>query len=336
MAVYIKWHITQKRATDSYGAVESSNFNLYDKEGNKLEWCENTTAESSIAAWAGQDANNLIDANINTKWGSPNWGNSVYGDAVVIFTVPDESYLEKIGSYSYTTGHDNTAKDPVSWELLFSKDGVDYVLIDLQDNADIPTGRKTETGKWSVDWKTTEMKYLIESGSVIYTVADGVLQALSETDINASLFQTYGVNDIPDGSLLIGLVNPSVMCWTTEDELPTISATVSAVPLPQTIITNEIDLTHHSITGIENMIATCEGDLIIAVSFDNKQTWKAWNGSEWSLLSEEFTGMNKETLEAITFEQWNLLYNGATGFYIRIALADITQSVTEIYTDFAN
>ena len=36
MAGYIKWHITQKRATDSYKAIESSDFNLYDKTGNKI------------------------------------------------------------------------------------------------------------------------------------------------------------------------------------------------------------------------------------------------------------------------------------------------------------
>lgn len=104
----------------------------------------------------------------------------------------------------------------------------------------------------------------------------------------------------------------------------------------QTIITNAISLTHESITGIENMTATCEGDLIVAVSFDGKKTWKAWNGSEWSTLSDEYSGMNKATLEAITFEQWNILYQGATAFYIRVALTDVTQSVTEIYVDFAN
>ena len=159
---------------------------------------------------------------------------------------------------------------------------------------------------------------------------------MTETEITSSLFQTYGVDEVPDGSLLLNLSNPSVMCWTDAEELPVINANVTAIPKSQNVISNAIDLTHKSITGIENMVATCEGDLIIAVSFDGKQTWKAWNGSEWSTLSEEFTGMNKETLEAITFEQWNLLFQGATSFYIRISLVDTTQSVTEIYVDFAN
>ena len=508
MAGYIKWHITQKRATDSYKAIESSDFNLYDKTGNKISWYEGTTAESSLVSWQGEGADKLIDGNVNTKWGSPNWGSSAYGDAIITFTIPDENSLDEIGSYSYTTGHDNSAKDPVSWELLFSKDGTEYTIVDSQSNVDIPTGRKTETEKFTISWKpasekvwtmpvldanektidgityiasadssinssmlpymafngnnadtlatqgqswhsakaTTQgthwlmvsmsnpvkvsnisihhrytahtnenhnvkdfvfegsndgsawvsliegtcegvpassdtfsvenpgyytmyrlravttysiyssevyavigelvlngyiegelyKKYLIKSENVIYTVSNGALQALTETEITSSLFQTYGVDDVPDGSLLLNLSNPSVMYWTNAEELPVITANVAATPQSQNVISNAIDLTHQSITGIESATVNCNGELIIAVSFDNKQTWKAWNGSEWSTLSEDFTGMNKETFESITFEQWNLLFTGASSFYIRVSLIDTTQSVTEIIVDFAN
>lgn len=178
-------------------------------------------------------------------------------------------------------------------------------------------------------------KYLIKSENVIYTVSDGALQELTETEITASLFQTYGVDAVPDGSLLLNLANPSVMYWTNAEELPVIIANVTATPQSQNVISNAIDLTHQSITGIESVLATCEGDLIVAVSFDDKQTWKAHNGTEWVTLSDEFAGMNKDTLEAITFEQWNELYNG-TGFYVRISLTDTTQAVEKIVFDFAN
>ena len=178
-------------------------------------------------------------------------------------------------------------------------------------------------------------KYLIECGEVIYTVSDGALQALSETEITANLFTTYGTDYAPDGSLLLTLVNPKVLCWTNAEEVPTLKATVTATPKNQTVISDKIDLTHSTIKGIESAVATCEGDLIIAVSFDDKQTWKAHNGTEWVTLSDEFAGMNKDTLEAITFEQWNELYNG-TGFYVRISFTDTTQAVEKIVFDFAN
>ena len=198
-------------------------------------------------------------------------------------------------------------------------------------------GTYAETSEGKTIYLTSDSKkYLIKSENVIYTVSDGALQSLTETEITSSLFNTYGVDEVPDGSLLLNLSNPSVMCWTNAEELPVINANVTATPKSQNVISNSIDLTHKSITGIESATVNCDGELIISVSFDNKQTWKAWNGSEWSTLSEDFTGMNKETLESITFEQWNLLFTGASSFYIRVSLIDTTQSVTEIIVDFAN
>ena len=182
-----------------------------------------------------------------------------------------------------------------------------------------------------------DRKYLIKSDGVFYTVTDSELVSLEQTTLNSQLFINHGFNDLPSSELLLTLSKFDILYWQdSQTELPTIKATVTAIPHSQSIVSNDIDLTHSSITGIENMTAECEGDLSVAVSFDGKQTWKAWNGLEWSTLSEEFAGMNKETLEAITFEQWNVLFQGATAFYIRVALADTTQSITEIYVDFAN
>ena len=180
-------------------------------------------------------------------------------------------------------------------------------------------------------------KYLIADENKLYTVVDGALLELATTDIVAQTFLDYGIEDIPDGALLVGLSNPEVLYWQdSEDDLPTLTATVTATPPPQTVISSRCDLSDATITGIENMLATCEGELICAVSFDDKATWKAHNGVEWVTLSDEYVGMSKETLEAITLEQWNELYLGASGMYIRIALTDATQVLTKIEVDFSN
>ena len=178
-------------------------------------------------------------------------------------------------------------------------------------------------------------KYLVESSGKLYTVKNGELVELEESTPTADLFLNNGSDDI-NGSLLLSLTNPKMLYWTDAEELPQIKATVTATPYPQNVTSKRIDLSHESITGIENMIAECEGELICAVSFDDKQTWKAWNGEVWATLTEDFTGMSKETLEGITFEQWNELYSGADSLYIRISLVDTTQSVTEIVVDFSN
>ena len=182
-----------------------------------------------------------------------------------------------------------------------------------------------------------DKRYLIQSGATLYTVVDGALSELAEAELTAQTFLDYGVENIPDGALIVGLSNPDVLYWQdSTDDLPLLTATVTGVPFPQTVISEKIDLTDSTIKGIESALATCEGDLIVAVSFDDKATWKAHNGTEWVTLSDDSTGMSKETLEAITFEQWNELYTGATGFYVRIALTDSAQSVEKIVFDFAN
>lgn len=178
-------------------------------------------------------------------------------------------------------------------------------------------------------------KYLVRDVSTIYTVTDGALVEVAG-ELNADLFIASGVDTIPDGALLLTLSEPEVLLWSDEDIGPSLTATVTGVPYPQTIISEKIYLTDDSITGIESAIATCDGELIVAVSFDDKQTWKAWNGNQWVTLSDDNAGMSKEVLESITFEQWNELYTGATGFYARVSLLDTTQSVEKIVFDFSN
>ena len=183
-----------------------------------------------------------------------------------------------------------------------------------------------------------EKLYLIRVGTELFTKVGGVVTSLGEVEVTSELFLTNGFEEIPTSDDLIGFENPEVLLWyNSEDNVPGLTATVKASPKNnQQIITNAIDLTHSSITGIESAIADCDGELIIAVSFDNKQTWKAWNGETWSLLSEEFSGMNKETLESITLEQWNLLYSGATSMYLKVSFLDATQVIRTITIDFAN
>lgn len=183
-----------------------------------------------------------------------------------------------------------------------------------------------------------ERLYLIRVGAELFTKVDGVVTSLGEVEVTSELFLNSGFEEIPVSDDLINFENPEVLLWfNSEDTIPGLTATAIASPnTTQQIITNAIDLTHSSITGIENAVADCDGELIIAVSFDDKQTWKAWNGETWSLLSEEFSGMSKETFESITLDQWGLLYTGATSMYLRVTLVDASQIIRKITIDFAN
>ena len=181
-------------------------------------------------------------------------------------------------------------------------------------------------------------RYLIRCDSIVYTIIDGVLTDIGSIDISADTFLTYGFETAPEWSLISHLVNPKVFLWyDTYEDAPELTVTMSAVPLnPQNIITNAIDLTDPTITGIELMTVNCEGNPLFAVSFDDKATWHAWNGTEWSLVSEEYSGMTKELLESVTYDQWMSLYTGASNFYIRATITTLEDKLTEVYVDFAN
>lgn len=181
-----------------------------------------------------------------------------------------------------------------------------------------------------------DRKYLICAENVYYHISDGELTEITIEEPTADDFAGYGNTEAPDGSLLLNLTDPQVLCWTDGVEQPAMTANITATPKPQTIISAAIDLTNESIIGIENITADCEGPLILAVSFDDQETWKAWNGSEWITLSEETSGMSKETLETVTADQWHQLYQGAENLYIRIALINVEQALAEVRINFVN
>ena len=182
---------------------------------------------------------------------------------------------------------------------------------------------------------TNITKYLVRNNDTIYTVIDGSLVEASG-EINSNLFIDKGVDAIPDGTLLMTLSNPEVLCWTDVETLPTLTATVKGIPQPQVIVSEEINLMDGSIKGIEGVTIDCKGEPIFAVSFNQKATWIMHNGTDWVDVADELTGMTKTEFEAITTEQWQIKYEASSNMYIRCTLLDETQSLTSITLNFIN
>lgn len=203
---------------------------------------------------------------------------------------------------------------------------------------DIPNGKNSSTiylATTSPVVDLTIIKYLIRDNSSIYTITDGVLTEVSGT-LNAQLFNDYGVDAIPDGTLLMTLSNPEVLCWTDAETLPTLTATVKGIPQPQVIVSEEINLMNGSIKGIESVNIDCKGEPVFALSFDKKVSWLMHNGTNWIEVLDELTGMTKTEFEAITTEQWQTQYEASSDMYIRCTLLDNTQSITSITLNFIN
>lgn len=182
---------------------------------------------------------------------------------------------------------------------------------------------------------TNTIKYLVRNNDTIYTVADGSLVEVSG-ELNSNLFINNGVDNIPDGALLMTLSNPEVLCWTDSETLPTLTATVKGIPQPQVIVSEEINLMDGSIKGIESVAIDCKGEPVFAVSFDKKATWIMHNGTEWVAVSDKLAGMTKTEFEAITTEQWQAQYEVSSDMYIRCTLLYETQSITTVSIGFVN
>ena len=182
-----------------------------------------------------------------------------------------------------------------------------------------------------------DMKYLLRSNSTLYTITDGTLTALTETEITASLFQTYGVDEIPDGALLVDLTDPELLFWQdSTDELPNLTLTFKGTPpLPQMFTSEPMDLTHESIAGISHAAVDASEDVRFAISFDGGTTWKAHDGSAWFDTSDTVPGMLPSTMNAITAEQWTEVVV-LDNYMVRFWLPNVTAYVKSVVMHYIN
>lgn len=182
-----------------------------------------------------------------------------------------------------------------------------------------------------------DMKYLIRSNSTLYTITDGALTALTESEVTASLFQTYGLDELPDGSLLLSLTDPEVLYWhDSTDELPALTIRVTgSPPVPQTVITGPQDMSDPTILGIESASVDASDDVLFALSFDDGGTWKAYSGTGWVTLGTENAGMTKATMENIGLEAWAEVVTSAS-YRVRFTMVSVNSYVAGVVINYIN
>jgi hypothetical protein len=182
------------------------------------------------------------------------------------------------------------------------------------------------------------VKYLIEAAGVYYNIADGALNELSISDLSANIFEQYGVDKIPSVDLLAGLNSPSILYWQdSSNTVPLIVANVTATPVSQIIISEEIFIINPSIKGIAGAVCEYEGSPLVAISFDGKLSWKYFVGdTDWVTATEDFEGMAIDKLATITTEQWVSQIEQASSLFIKVMLMSLEDSVTKIVIQFIN
>lgn len=182
-----------------------------------------------------------------------------------------------------------------------------------------------------------EYKYLIRSGETLYTVTDGALAELPETEVSAALFQTCGVDEMPDGALLLGLTDPEVLCWQdSEGPLPELTIAVTGrPPVPQVVISQAFDMSDPTILGIESVTVDASEDVLWAMSFDDGATWKAYTEEGWVTLEQENSGMTAEVFQNIPLDAWVQVVT-STQYRVRFVLMDANSYMTGLVIHYLN
>lgn len=180
-------------------------------------------------------------------------------------------------------------------------------------------------------------RYLVTDASgTLYTVADGALVKMEETELTAEVFETYGVQDIPDGNPLVALTDPTILYWhDSENRFPDFKATYTGVPIPQVLYSENIDMSDATILGIEKVTSDCDDHVLFAVSFDDGESWWGCVDGIWARLSEEKSGMSKAALEAISVDSW--AEKAVTGqIKYRFVISGADGYLKSITTDYLN
>lgn len=125
-------------------------------------------------------------------------------------------------------------------------------------------------------------------------------------ELTAEVFRINGFDDFPKDEVFGRLVNPELLYWQDSDvDLPEYKATLKAVPPVQVVYSKNNEMIDSTILGIEKVNIEADDTTLFAFSFDGGDTWKAYINEMWVTLSEETSGMSRETVEAIGTDAWN-------------------------------
>ena len=148
-------------------------------------------------------------------------------------------------------------------------------------------------------------KFSYEDEGLVFDT-ESYLEEIPINRLSASAFRQYGFDDFPRDVIISRLVNPTLYHWQDADiDLPPISAKISAVPPVQLVYSKNTEMNDSTILGIESVEIDSDDNTLFAFSFDGGTTWKAYIDGRWMTLSEETSGMNRESVKAVGTDAWN-------------------------------
>lgn len=150
------------------------------------------------------------------------------------------------------------------------------------------------------------LEFMDDKGA--FDAATNLVEIEGVEELTSGIFIEHGFSDLPKGEVLTRLIDPCLLYWQNSDtELPVFSVDIQSVPPPQVIYSKNNEMTDSSVTGIEKVDIEADESSLFAFSFDGGETWKAFIDNMWVDLSEETSGMNYETVNAIGTDAWTIV-----------------------------
>lgn len=325
--LYYRLYITKfcrDGAQQNFASI--AEFALFDTNNTniaRLSGCtynQNSIGESKPASMA-------FDNNASTFWHA----NYSPGTAInwIYVKLPEPLTAVRCGIIPRS---DNWNDFPYNFEVQGSEDGNAWETLLSKVNQSSWT--KNAYNYFDLDIPTSSL-YLLGENETFYTVVNNVLTELTDvTELTKSVFETYGLEELPNWTVFSSLVDPIVYQWAS-DEIQEMTATEVAVPFPQTLTSTDYDMTDETITGIDHVEVELIGDILFSISFDEGTTWKIFSDDGWETVTDANEGMTAEILTAIESASWDEI--AITGkFRFRIYIPDENASLTTLIVKYKN
>lgn len=201
---------------------------------------------------------------------------------------------------------------------------LDEIVLEFADSYNGQTGIAEMILNADLGEKLPEVNsaYLLTDNQNKYYTYDATqgLVELNISELNASVFEINGFQEIPPSDTIKSLVNPTLLYWQrSQDNVPTLQATVKAIPPMQVVYSKNYTLPDGTL-GIESISVDASSNTLFAFSFDNGASWKVLSGSTW-VNADDSTGMSKTEVEAIPINTWNIVTTQKQ-YKIRFLLAE--------------
>lgn len=149
----VRWVITAERPGAEPGLIQAAEVALYNGGTLLPVWSASSEIVVTNPGGAGSDPvygegpEKAYDGSPDTKWLDFNF--DVNSGSTLLIQFPEPVTFD---SYAWTTGNDMPGRDPISWRLEVSSDGVSWTTVDTRSDVAVTEDRAAVVGPFGVTY----------------------------------------------------------------------------------------------------------------------------------------------------------------------------------------